>query len=268
LAVTFAMSTLAIIVTGILFQIGPVLGVSYRQARMVLPRLFIGLVFATIAPVLLQLSVDLADALTQAFYPDSGLLEVFRLSTSLLIVATIRAMLLLTVVVIFVMRDVYLLFAAAISPLIALAWVFPQTKRYADAFIGAWWAALAIGPLDILVLRLTLNLLETNGDIPHWIWAIGGLTLLVAVPYMIYSASQAIVGQATAAAYGGVKRAENAAGRYMRKRRQKQRRDRRDHAQNQEGRQRGGRRQRGPRDDNKFSEYVDDSYWNKGGRYP
>lgn len=205
LTVTFAMSTLAVIVTGILFQLGPVLGVSYRQARMILPRLFLALVFATVSPFLLQYTVDFADALTQAFQPDSAsFMEVWQLSAELLLVIVFKATLLLIVGVMFVVRDVYLLFAAAISPLIALAWVFPQTKRYADTFIGAWWAALLIGPLDMLVLRLALTLLDPATGIPNYLLSMGALTLLAAVPYMVYTASQSMVGQASILAQGSM----------------------------------------------------------------
>ncbi|MDY6771376.1 MAG: hypothetical protein SV186_05495, partial [Candidatus Nanohaloarchaea archaeon] len=89
-----------------------------------------------------------------------------------------------------------LMFGAAIAPLLAVAWAIPGAKRYADPLISAWWAALLIGPLDMMILRLLLALLDPGNGIPHYIYAFAGLTLLLIVPYIVFSASGTMTGVA------------------------------------------------------------------------
>jgi hypothetical protein len=182
---------------------GSVLGVSYREVRMILPRFITGLVFATISLPLLQYTVEFSDALVYAFAP-SGLTmsttQLAGLSVSLVLVWVINAFLLLALVAMFIIRNVYILFVAAISPLLALAWAFPKTKRYADTFISGYWTALAMAPLDVLVLKFIFSLLSAQGSgvqgVSNWVLGVAGFTLLLWVPYQLYGASQAILGQA------------------------------------------------------------------------
>jgi hypothetical protein len=68
------------------------------------------------------------------------------MSAGLVLAWVIDSMLLLAVVALFVIRAVYIWFIAALSPLLAFAWVFPQTKRDANSFISGYWAALAMAP--------------------------------------------------------------------------------------------------------------------------
>jgi hypothetical protein len=163
--------------------------------------------FATVSLPLLQLAIDFFDVLTQVFMPDDpSFTQVVRFSVGLIVVAVIQAILLLVVVVFFVMLDAFIVFVAAISPLIALAWALPKTKRYADSFISAWWAALAMSPLAMLIIRTSLSLLDVyQGQVPPWLLAIGTMLLLVIVPYMLYGASQAVL----AAAYTATASAKN-----------------------------------------------------------
>ena len=203
LLVTYAVAGLVLPATGILYMYGSVLGVSYREVRMILPRFITGLVFATISLPLLQYTVEFSDALVYAFAP-SGLTmsttQLAGLSVSLVLVWVINAFLLLALVALFIIRNVYILFVAAISPLLALAWAFPKTKRYADTFISGYWTALAMAPLDVLVLKFIFSLLSAQGSgvqgVSNWVLGVAGFTLLLWVPYQLYGASQAILGHA------------------------------------------------------------------------
>ncbi|MFC6717192.1 hypothetical protein ACFQGT_06135 [Natrialbaceae archaeon GCM10025810] len=203
LLVTYAVAGLVLPATGILYMYGSVLGVSYREVRMILPRFITGLVFATISLPLLQYTVEFSDALVYAFAP-SGLTmsttQLAGLSVSLVLVWVINAFLLLALVAMFIIRNVYILFVAAISPLLALAWAFPKTKRYADTFISGYWTALAMAPLDVLVLKFIFSLLSAQGSgvqgVSNWVLGVAGFTLLLWMPYQLYGASQAILGQA------------------------------------------------------------------------
>lgn len=204
LLVSFILSGTAFSLTGILYMTGPLFGVSFQQVRMVIPRIIAALAFGSVSLPLLQYSVELADALVFAFAP-SGLTMSFSqlagLSVTLVLVWVINALLLLVVVIMFIIRNVYLLFTAAISPLLALAWAVPKTKRYADSFIAGYWTAWAMAPLDALVLKFVFALLDGGGSsaiqsLSNWVLGTAGFVLLIWIPFQLYGASQAAVGQA------------------------------------------------------------------------
>jgi len=224
LMVTYIVSGIGFMVVGLLYMFGPVLGVSYQQVRMILPRLIIALVFGSVSLPLLQYMVELSDVLVLAFKPDQlsmSLSQSWGITTALVLAWVINAVQLLVLVVIFIMRDVYILFVAAISPLLALAWAFPKSKRYADSFIAGWFTALAMAPLDMIVLRFCMALLDGGSGLQYvsnWILGVASFTLLILVPYQLYGASQTAVGQAYSIA-GGVKT------RYKKQRRQKRHRE-------------------------------------------
>jgi hypothetical protein len=127
----------------------------------------------------------------------------------------VNSALLLVVVVMFIIRNVYIMFVAAISPLLALTWSIPKAKRYADTFIAGWWTALAMAPLDMLVLKFSFAMLEGNGasipaSISNWILGVAAFSLLIIVPYQLYGASQAAIGQAYVVSQGVKSRAKQA----------------------------------------------------------
>lgn len=203
LIVTYLLSGLAFTAIGLLYIIGPVLGISYQQARQTIPRLILALIFSTVSLPILQLGVELSDALIIAFAPEQltiSLTELAGLSVTLVLVWVVQATLLLALAVLFIIRNVYILFVAAISPLLLLMWSLPKAKRYADTFIAGWFAALLIAPLDMLVLRFSLAMMRGAGSTPiqsisNWVIGVGALTLLLLVPYQLWTASQTAVGK-------------------------------------------------------------------------
>jgi hypothetical protein len=204
LAVALAVSVLAVAAAGVYYIAGVELGVPYRQIRLILPRLLIALGFSAVSLPLLQLGVDASNVFVEAFRPrDSvGVEQLAGLTSSLVLVWFINAWLLLALVVLFVIRLVYLMFGAAVSPLIGVAWAFPNTKRYADSLISTWWVLLAIAPIDVLVLRFNLAMLQGSGSvglqpISNWILGVASFTLMLWIPYQLYGASQTIVGRST-----------------------------------------------------------------------
>ena len=207
LLVTFLLSSLAFMVAGILHMIGPILGITYGQVRQILPRVIIALIFASVSLPLLQLGVDFTRALTTAFQPEffeSTFQQRMGMSTGLFLAYAIQSLLLLAVAVLFIIRDVYILFVAAISPLLALAWSLPRVKRYADTFIAGWFAALLIAPLDMLVLKFAFAMLNGAGNtavqsVSNWVLALSFPVLLLLVPKQIWGTSQAAVGLTYAA---------------------------------------------------------------------
>ena len=218
LLVTYLLSGLAFTATGLLYITGPLLGVSYSEVRMVIPRILLALIFSTVSLPLLQYAVELSNALVQAFAPGQLYMNTQQLAglgTALVLAWAVEAAVLLVVVVMFIVRNVYIMFGAAISPLLALAWSVPKAKRYADSFIAGWWTALAMAPLDMLVLKFSFAMLQGNGgnipgSISNWILGVGAFTLLILVPIQLYGASQAAVGQAYIISKGLKSRAKQA----------------------------------------------------------
>jgi hypothetical protein len=204
LAVSVVLTGFVFIWAGILHIIGPILGISYTQVRAILPRVLIAVALAAVSPPFLQLLVDLSDALVYAFSPrelDSLLPQLAGLSTGLVIVWLVQSILLLKVVALFIIRDVYILFFAAASPLFFITWSIPRFRRYADTFIAGFFAALLIGPLDVLALRFSLALLEGTGgtaiqSLSNWVLGIASFLLLLIIPYQVWGASQTAVSSA------------------------------------------------------------------------
>jgi hypothetical protein len=135
------------------------------------------------------------------------------MGTGLVLAYLIQSLLLLAVAVLFIIRDVYILFVAAISPLLALGWSLSRVKRYADTFIAGWFAALLIAPLDMLVLKFSFALFSGTGTgalqgISNWLLALAFPVLLLLVPKQVWDASQTAVGL-TYAASSGVKKRMN-----------------------------------------------------------
>jgi hypothetical protein len=218
LLVTYLLSGLTFTATGLLYITGPLFGVSYGQVRMIIPRILAALIFSTVSLPLLQYAVELSNVLVQAFAPSQlymSMEQLAGLSTALVIAWVVESAVLLVVVVMFIIRNVYIMFVAAISPLLALTWAVPKAKRYADTFIAGWWTALAMAPLDMLVLKFSFAMIQGNGgnvpgSISNWILGVGAFSLLILVPYQLYGASQAAVGQAYVVSRGIKNRAKQA----------------------------------------------------------
>jgi hypothetical protein len=233
LTITFGFAGAAIAVAGVLWQIGPVFGVSYKQARQLLPRILVALIFSLVSLPLLQVSVDLSNALVQAFSPElvnNAIFDAVNTAVSIAAAALINSVLLLAVAVAYIIRDVYVLFLAAISPLIALGWAMPYSRRYASSLIGGWWTALMMGPLGMLTLRFTFALMNAGGpigqDIGNWLYAIASWVLLLLIPWQLYGASQSFTGAAYMLTQGAKHRFGKERERYRKSKTNERRRER------------------------------------------
>lgn len=204
LTVAVALTGVILVWAGILHIAGPVFSISYREVRRILPRVIVALTLASVSLPLLQLLVDLADALVHAFRPrqlTASVTQLAGLSTSLVLAWVAEAVVLLAVVALFIIRDVYILFFAAASPLFLIMWSLPRIRRYADTFIGGFFVALLMAPLDVLALRFSLILLNGGGNsaiqsLSNWVVGVASFTLLLIIPFQLWTASQSAVGTA------------------------------------------------------------------------
>lgn len=250
LIVTYLLSGLGFAFAGLLYMIGPLLGVSYSEARQILPRMVLALIFASVSLPLLQYSVDLSGAFLTAFKPElmeTSLRQMAGTSAAIAAVWLINSWLLLLAVIAFVLVDTYILLIAAISPLIALGWSLPKVKKYADSFIAAYWAALAVKPLDMLVLKFSFALMNTSSaslsqDVANWIYGMACFALLLWLPLQLYGASQTGIGQA----YALTRSVKHRVRKHRQKKRRKEYREKR-LKQNREKIHRNNRRRRGGR---------------------
>jgi hypothetical protein len=202
LYITYLLVGLVVLITGILYMTSSIQNVPHRQVRQILPRLLMGVVFASVSLPLLQLQIDFVNALTNYFTPEfTTLSQIWGLSTSLVLIWMVTGVLLLALVLILGLRQLYILFVAAVSPLIALAWCIPGGRKYADKLIGGWFAALAIAPLDMIALKLMFSLLSASGNtlgqsVSNWVFGVAAILLLIFIPIQIWSISQSVVGAA------------------------------------------------------------------------
>ncbi|MFP9061726.1 hypothetical protein ACLI4R_14500 [Natrialbaceae archaeon A-chndr2] len=201
-----AISTgIVVVIVGHYLIIGPITGVSEQQAWSILPRLVIALVFAGISLPLLQLGVDLNNALVHAFRPpqfETTLQEMAGLSVAISIVWLINSLLLLAVVVILVLANAYLLFVGSLAPILAVGWTLPTTQRYAQSLISGWFTALALAPTEMLILRFSFEMMKGTAGfgvqgISNWVIGIASFALLLWIPAQLYSASQAAITRGT-----------------------------------------------------------------------
>lgn len=183
-------------------------GIPYSRVRPLIPRLLAALVFGAIAPWLLQYPVHLAEASAAALAPaNPSFTGLVMLSGEIILVSIVEAFVVLALIVVFWVQKIYILFTASTASLIAVLWAIPfrYTQRIAERLIGAFWGFLLIGPLDIIVFRLTVSLLSLESfDAASWMVGLGGMFLLLGIPFIVVSAGMSAAAPALAAARGTV----------------------------------------------------------------
>lgn len=187
----------AFIGIGIAYLLNDILWI--KRLWPMIPWIIAAIIFGGLAPWLLKYPVEISEALTIALKPATpDLWSLLHLSSELIIVALLESFVLLGIASLFIIRNIYLLLAVAIAPLLALGYSVPYFRRFASPLIGAFWGFLLIGPVDMVIFRLILALLEVDEflEFPHWLLAFGGIILMLAVPFVILSSGATISGYA------------------------------------------------------------------------
>jgi len=212
--VSAALGAAGFVVTGLAYiGYGPA-GLNYRRLRPVIPKLLAALVFGAAAPWLLAPVVDLSEAVAVAFAPrDPAVSSMLVAGGGFVVIGFVQSAVLLAAVLLFGVVKLWMLVGVAASPLIAMLWAIPwrYTQAKADALIGAWWAALLVGPFDMIVFKLTLALLSFEGfDAAGWVVGLAGPLLMIGVPWWLFSSSGvAAAAPAMAAARGTTQAVSN-----------------------------------------------------------
>jgi len=178
--------------------------------------LLTALVVGGVSPWLLDYLARFSSVVALSLRPaETGLTEIMGIWSGLVVVTIVNSSLLLAIVTVFVVRDIFLMFVAVSSPFLGLLLVFPYTRRYAASLLGAVGGFLLIGPLNMIVFRLMLTFYSTEaGELPQWIWGLGGLVLMLGIPYVVLSSGLQAAGPALSFTRGAdVSRLKKLAGR-------------------------------------------------------
>jgi hypothetical protein len=190
-SVSVALATVAIIYIGLRQLLNQRDGV--RSIVYILGALGAG----AVAPYLLAPLVRLSRLLTSALLPSSiDELSAVQFTLELALVGLINALAALGIGIIFVIRDVYLQFGVAAAPFLFLIAVTPYVRRIGQTLIYIWVAFLFIGPLDAIILDLALELLKAESSLPHWLWVLGTIVLMLGVPIVVLGAGVVFLGPA------------------------------------------------------------------------
>lgn len=158
----------------------------------VVPRTFAALALSTISLPFMQHLVDGTVIIAQLFLPsDVSTLAGLSVTGGLILAGLVNAVLLVLAALLYVLKGVFVMYVAGISPLVLLAWATPWTRKYAGVFVQGFTTALLVAPLSAAAFRLTIGLLEVESvtAVPDWLLASAMLILLLAVPWMMWSAS-------------------------------------------------------------------------------
>lgn len=214
-AVAVLVSTAFLVWLGILAMTGGVSGV--RPAV----HLLIVLAVSAVSPWLLNLPIGLSRAITEALAPPNPeLWNVLQFSSGLILVTLLNSFLVIAIAVIFIIRDMYLMFIAAATPLLGIAYIIPQTRRHIAPLFSVFVAFLLIAPLDMIVVRLMLAFFEVKPPgIPNWLPAMAGFVLLVGIPFIVLSSGMGAVGAGLGYARGAAvpRSLKRRGGRYLEK---------------------------------------------------
>jgi len=178
-------------------------GIPFERVQPLIPRLLLAIGFGSVAPWALSYPVRISEALAQGLaVEEMALSGMLMLTIEIVLVAAVQAILLVGLIAILVVQKVFVLFGVAAAPLIAVLWALPfqYTRNIANQLIGAWWGFVLLPPFMVIALRLTVALLSLDGFTgPEWIAGIGGILLLLGLPYLVVSSAMTAVTPATAA---------------------------------------------------------------------
>ncbi|MDY6771108.1 MAG: hypothetical protein SV186_04085 [Candidatus Nanohaloarchaea archaeon] len=163
------------------------------------PRVFVALGLSTVSLPFIQHLINGSVAVSHLFLPnDVASYAVMATTSGLLLMAVLNAVLLFLVSLLYVLKGLFVMYVAALSPLILLAWSTPWTRKYAAVFLKGFTSALLVAPLGAAAFRLTLALLEMGPktQIKDWLLASTSFLLLLVIPVIVWSASGQMVRQA------------------------------------------------------------------------
>ncbi|WP_254767469.1 hypothetical protein [Salinilacihabitans rarus] len=151
--------------------------------------------FGAIAPDLLWYPVELSAQTTEALLPaDPEFRTSIQFTLQMAVIAILDVVIVLGILLLFLARNVYILLGVGLAPLIALMAITPGLTRYGRMLAQIWVGFLLIGPLNAGLLSLILQMIEANGFIPEWLWALAGTTMLLGLPLTVLSAGAVLVG--------------------------------------------------------------------------
>jgi len=158
--------------------------------------LLVVIVAGGLSPWLLHYPVQLSHLAAIALRPEQvSVVGNVSIAVTTALIIWFKAVLLLALVILYVVRSFYLLWYVAAAPLIFLLTYFRPTRKYMSSLTGLFIGFLLIAPMDLIAYRLVLALLDMQGSSPisDYIWGLGGYFVMLALPYQILSSSSSLV---------------------------------------------------------------------------
>jgi len=149
-----------------------------------------------LAPWLLHYPVELSHLAAKALRPTQvSIIGTLSVGLTTAVVIWFKAIILLALVILYVVRSFYLMWYVAAAPVIFLLTYFQPTRRYMSSLTGLFIGFLLIGPMDLIAYQLVLALLDMQGanPVPQYIYGLGGYFVMLAIPYQILSSSTSLV---------------------------------------------------------------------------
>lgn len=192
---------------GISFMDWDTFGMSSIEARRTVQRVVVAVAFIAMSLPLLQLGVDMSNALVEVFRPKdvSSFEELIGVGTTVTLAGILNTALLAMLVILLALRLLYLWVIAAASPVIVMLWAHPKTQDLAAPFISGWLTVLALTPVEALILRFNLAMFQTANlaelaGVSQWLFGVGGGVLMLWIPIQLHGASRDAVYRAYSAA--------------------------------------------------------------------
>lgn len=204
-AASVLLSGAAFTAIGFMYMLHEPFGISYSRVRPLIPRLLAALAFGSVAPWALSYPVRISEQMARGLAPETmDLSAILMLSAEFILVAFFQAVVLLIVLAILMVQKVFIYYGAALAPLLAVFWALPfrYTKSIAERFIGAWWGFVLLPVFMVVGYRLTFALLSVEEFTAPWVAGLGGVLLLLGIPYIVVSAGMSAIAAAAGVASG------------------------------------------------------------------
>lgn len=148
------------------------------------------LVIGGLAPWLLFYPIEISRLTSLALLSESTpIIGTLNIALMTAVVIWLKAIILVTLALLFIIRDFYLLFYTAAFPLIILLTYFRPTRQHMAPLTGLFIGCLLIAPFNLIAYQLVIALVDINAasPVPHYLLGIGGYFVLLALPYIILS---------------------------------------------------------------------------------
>lgn len=154
------------------------------------------LVAGGLAPWLLWYPLEISRLVSVALRPEQPqIIGTLNVTLTTAVVIWIEAFVLLSMVLVFIVRNFFLMWFTVTAPLIFLLLFFRPTRGQVSEFIGWFTGFLLIAPFDLIAYRLVLAMMNVDSvsSVIGLIYALGGYLVMLALPLVILSSASSMM---------------------------------------------------------------------------